>query len=186
MNDAQCSVGCGTGRTVRNVTCTNGRTIMPKACNAMLKPPNTKVCEALTHCRWRISKPNKVCVEYWYPPFSAITSLLSMISVPYELRFIFWVEVCFQSKVLMFSKTLEGIQKMLISSNKYLPISCNFSAGHIWLLVFCVPIQSCFNGISVHHLLKRKNTLLSCQCQASVANIHIPNNNFVHLLPLWY
>nr|XP_040220172.2 A disintegrin and metalloproteinase with thrombospondin motifs 9 isoform X3 [Anopheles coluzzii] len=58
-NWSECSVGCGTGRTVRNVTCTNGRTIMPKACNAMLKPPNTKVCEALTHCRWRISKPNK-------------------------------------------------------------------------------------------------------------------------------
>ncbi|XP_053671313.1 A disintegrin and metalloproteinase with thrombospondin motifs 9 [Anopheles nili] len=50
---SKCSVGCGSGRTVRNVTCTNGRTISPKACDMTLKPPNTKVCEVLTHCQWR-------------------------------------------------------------------------------------------------------------------------------------
>uniref|UniRef100_A0A182PKP9 GON domain-containing protein n=1 Tax=Anopheles epiroticus TaxID=199890 RepID=A0A182PKP9_9DIPT len=54
-----CSVGCGAGWTMRNVTCTDGRTISPKACNAKLKPANTKVCEALTHCRWRVTKPLK-------------------------------------------------------------------------------------------------------------------------------
>ncbi|KFB39608.1 AGAP004201-PA-like protein [Anopheles sinensis] len=56
---SKCSVGCGTGRTVRNVTCTDGCKISPKACNATLKPPNTKVCEAYTHCRWRTVKLNR-------------------------------------------------------------------------------------------------------------------------------
>ncbi|XP_050083784.1 A disintegrin and metalloproteinase with thrombospondin motifs 9 isoform X7 [Anopheles aquasalis] len=56
---SKCSVGCGSGRTVRNVTCTNGRKILPKACDAKIKPPNTKTCEALTHCNWRITKSNR-------------------------------------------------------------------------------------------------------------------------------
>uniref|UniRef100_A0A182NLF3 GON domain-containing protein n=1 Tax=Anopheles dirus TaxID=7168 RepID=A0A182NLF3_9DIPT len=56
---SKCSVGCGSGWTVRNVTCTDGRTISPKACNTTLKPPNTKVCEAFTDCRWKIVKWNR-------------------------------------------------------------------------------------------------------------------------------
>ncbi|XP_052863220.1 A disintegrin and metalloproteinase with thrombospondin motifs 9 [Anopheles cruzii] len=56
---SKCSVGCGTGRTVRNVTCTDGRTIAPKGCDAKLKPPNTKICEAYTHCSWRTVKTNR-------------------------------------------------------------------------------------------------------------------------------
>ncbi|XP_049533835.1 A disintegrin and metalloproteinase with thrombospondin motifs 15 isoform X5 [Anopheles darlingi] len=56
---SKCSVGCGSGRTVRNVTCTNGRKILPKACDAKLKPANTKICEAFTHCNWRITKSNR-------------------------------------------------------------------------------------------------------------------------------
>uniref|UniRef100_A0A1Y9IVM8 GON domain-containing protein n=1 Tax=Anopheles minimus TaxID=112268 RepID=A0A1Y9IVM8_9DIPT len=55
----RCSVGCGSGRTVRNVTCTDGRTIVPKACNMTTKPPNTKVCESFEACKWKITKPGK-------------------------------------------------------------------------------------------------------------------------------
>ncbi|XP_049282988.1 A disintegrin and metalloproteinase with thrombospondin motifs 9-like [Anopheles funestus] len=56
---SKCSVGCGSGRTVRNVTCTDGRTILPKACNMTTKPPNTKVCEEFSGCRWKIMKFGK-------------------------------------------------------------------------------------------------------------------------------
>uniref|UniRef100_A0A182Q5U7 Peptidase M12B domain-containing protein n=1 Tax=Anopheles farauti TaxID=69004 RepID=A0A182Q5U7_9DIPT len=56
---SKCSVGCGSGWTVRNVTCTDGRSISPKACNMTLKPPNTKICEAFTDCRWRVVKSNR-------------------------------------------------------------------------------------------------------------------------------
>uniref|UniRef100_A0AAG5CXC9 Peptidase M12B domain-containing protein n=1 Tax=Anopheles atroparvus TaxID=41427 RepID=A0AAG5CXC9_ANOAO len=56
---SKCSVGCGTGLTVRNVTCTNGCKIEPKACNAALKPKNTNNCEAYTHCRWKPAKWGK-------------------------------------------------------------------------------------------------------------------------------
>uniref|UniRef100_A0A182M1S6 GON domain-containing protein n=1 Tax=Anopheles culicifacies TaxID=139723 RepID=A0A182M1S6_9DIPT len=53
---SKCSVGCGTGRTVRNVTCTDGRTTLSKACNMTTKPPNTKVCESFEACEWKIVK----------------------------------------------------------------------------------------------------------------------------------
>ncbi|XP_035895635.1 A disintegrin and metalloproteinase with thrombospondin motifs 9 isoform X4 [Anopheles stephensi] len=56
---SKCSVGCGTGRTVRNVTCTDGRLILPGACNKTTKPPNTKVCEAFDGCKWKITKFGK-------------------------------------------------------------------------------------------------------------------------------
>ncbi|XP_058055860.1 A disintegrin and metalloproteinase with thrombospondin motifs 9 [Anopheles bellator] len=55
---SKCSAGCGHGWTVRNVTCTDGRTIAPKRCNAKLKPLNTKNCEAYTHCSWRSNRCN--------------------------------------------------------------------------------------------------------------------------------
>uniref|UniRef100_A0A4Y0BQW4 GON domain-containing protein n=1 Tax=Anopheles funestus TaxID=62324 RepID=A0A4Y0BQW4_ANOFN len=40
-------------------TCTDGRTILPKACNMTTKPPNTKVCEEFSGCRWKIMKFGK-------------------------------------------------------------------------------------------------------------------------------
>ncbi|XP_052903499.1 A disintegrin and metalloproteinase with thrombospondin motifs 9 [Anopheles moucheti] len=53
---SKCSVGCGFGRTVRNVTCTDGRKILPKACNETTKPPNTKICQSLEYCKWKTIK----------------------------------------------------------------------------------------------------------------------------------
>ena len=51
----QCSSGCGSGYTTRNVTCTNGRIESPNECTEP-RPIKYKQCENKSHCRWRYGK----------------------------------------------------------------------------------------------------------------------------------
>lgn len=60
----QCSSGCGSGYTTRNVTCTNGRIESPNECTDA-RPIKYKQCENKSHCRWRYGKwKNCTCAGY--------------------------------------------------------------------------------------------------------------------------
>lgn len=62
--NSQCSSGCGSGYTTRNVTCTNGHIESPSECTQP-RPIKYKQCENKAHCRWRYGKwKNCTCAGY--------------------------------------------------------------------------------------------------------------------------
>lgn len=52
---SKCSVGCGTGHAVRNVTCTNGK-ITSNECDHKLKPIMKRQCASRSYCTWKVGK----------------------------------------------------------------------------------------------------------------------------------
>ncbi|XP_055684696.1 A disintegrin and metalloproteinase with thrombospondin motifs 20 isoform X2 [Lutzomyia longipalpis] len=63
---SKCTAGCGTGITMRNVTCTNGRIVSPSECSGITpKPVSVKYCEGRSHCSWKLTKAkNCTCGGY--------------------------------------------------------------------------------------------------------------------------